>query len=145
MPGYIIEKTVIEKLISEAISNRKMSYAPYSHFNVSAALLSGSGKIYKGINVENAAYGSSICAERSAIVSAVSAGERKIEAIAIVGGPDFTTDEFCPPCGSCRQVMREFADPKEMIVILAKSISEYKVYTLEELLPLSFGPENMGV
>lgn len=131
-------------LIQAAIDNQKRSYAPYSHFNVSAAALMGSGKMYLGVNVENASYPAGICAERNAIFHAVEEGERKIVAIAIVGGPEYTIRDYCAPCGICRQVMREFCDPKEMKVILAKSVTDYKELTLEELLPLSFGPDDLA-
>lgn len=131
-------------LIQAAIDNQKRSYAPYSHFNVSAAALMDSGKVYLGVNVENASYPAGICAERNAIFHAIEEGERKIAAIAIVGGPEYTIRDYCAPCGICRQVMREFCDPKEMKVILAKSVTDYKELTLEELLPLSFGPDDLA-
>lgn len=131
-------------LIQAAIDNQKRSYAPYSHFNVSAAALMGSGKTYLGVNVENASYPAGICAERNAIFHAVEEGERKIVAIAIVGGPENTIRDYCAPCGICRQVMREFCDPREMKIILAKSVTDYKELTLEELLPLSFGPDDLA-
>ena len=130
-----------EELIRKAMVNQKRSYAPYSHYNVSAAVLAGSGKIYLGVNVENASYPAGICAERNAIFHAIQEGEREIVAVAIVGGPNYTVKDFCPPCGVCRQVMREFCDPRKMLVIFAKSIKEYKEMTLEQLLPESFGPE----
>lgn len=129
------------KLIKLAIENQKNSYAPYSNFNVSAAVLMSSGKIYLGVNVENASYPCGICAERNAIFHAVQEGEREMIAIAIVGGPQYTIKEYCAPCGVCRQVMREFCDPKKMKVIIAKAVDDYKEMTLEELLPESFGPE----
>jgi len=130
-----------EELIKLAIENQKNSYAPYSNFNVSAAVLMDSGKIYTGVNVENASYPAGICAERNAISTAINNGERKIVAIAIVGGPKYTISDYCAPCGICRQFMREFCNPKEMTVLLAKSVSDYKEMTLEDLLPESFGPE----
>ena len=123
-----------KSLIERAIEMAKMAYAPYSHFQVGAAVLAESGKIYGGANVENASYGATVCAERSAIFAAVNAGERKLAAIAVTE----------TPCGVCRQVMREFCDPKEMKVILAKSVTDYKELTLEELLPLSFGPDDLA-
>lgn len=131
------------QLIKLAIENQKNSYAPYSKFNVSAAVLMGSGKIYLGVNVENASYPAGICAERNAIFHAIQEGERKIIAIAIVGGPNYTIKDYCAPCGVCRQVMREFCNPKEMAVLIAKSPENYKEMTLEELLPESFGPEDL--
>ena len=130
-------------LIQAAIDNQKNSYAPYSHFNVSAAVLMDSGKVYLGVNVENASYSVGICAERSAIFHAAACGERQIAAIAIVGGPNYTITDYCSPCGMCRQTMREFCDPKDMKVIMAKSPDDYKEMTLEELLPESFGPETL--
>lgn len=129
------------KLIRMAMENQKNSYAPYSHYNVSAAVLMGSGKIYLGVNVENASYPAGICAERNAIFHAIQEGEREIVAVAIVGGPNYTIKDYCAPCGVCRQVMREFCKPNNMLVIFAKSPEDYKEMTLEELLPESFGPE----
>ncbi len=131
-----------EELIEKAIKMQDMSYAPYSHFHVGAALLSKNGQIFTGCNIENAAYGPSNCAERTAIFKAVSEGVKDFEAIAIVGGPEDkdgkpTIEDFCTPCGVCRQVMSEFCK-KDFRIILAKSPKEYKVYTLEELLPLNF-------
>lgn len=129
------------RLIRLAMENQKNSYAPYSHYNVSAAVLMGSGKIYLGVNVENASYPAGICAERNAIFHAVQEGEREIVAVAIVGGPDYTIKDYCAPCGVCRQVMREFCNPKDMTVIFARSPEDYKEMTLDQLLPESFGPE----
>lgn len=124
-------------LIEKAFEMLKFSYCPYSHFHVGAALLSKTGKIYGGCNVENAAYGPSNCAERTAIFKAVSEGEKKFEAICIAGGMNGVITDFCPPCGVCRQVMREFCSP-DFKIILAKSKDEYKIFTLAELLPESF-------
>lgn len=132
-----IEKKDIEKLISEALNMMNYSYAPYSHFTVGAALLTENGKLYTGCNIENAAYGPSNCAERTAIFKAVSEGYKDFKAIAVVGGMEKNVKDFCPPCGVCRQVMREFCKP-DFKIILAKSTEEYKVFTLEELLPESF-------
>ena len=131
------------KLIKMAIKNQKNSYAPYSKYNVSAAVLMDSGKIYLGANIENASYPAGVCAEHNAIDYAVQSGERKIKAIAIVGGADYKVHDYCAPCGICRQVMREFSDPKQMKVIIAVSSTKYKEMTLEELLPESFGPSNL--
>ena len=130
-------------LIEMAMENQKNSYAPYSGFNVSAAVLTDSGEIYLGVNVENASYPAGICAEHNAIAHAVECGERNIVAIAIVGGADYQVSEYCAPCGICRQVMREFCDPEQMKVIIALSPTDYKEMTLEELLPESFGPSNL--
>lgn len=140
-----MDKKIIEELIDIAIKNIDKSYVPYSNYNVSASLLAGSGNIYTGVNIENSAYPVTICAERTAIFKAVSEGERSIRAICIVGGKNGKITDFAPPCGSCRQVMREFSTPSEMIIILAKSKEEYIVKTLDELLPLSFGPEKLLV
>ena len=112
---------------------------------VAAAVRSKSGKIYTGVNVENATYGAAICAERNAIFRAAAEGERRLLALAVTGGPKGEIeDEYCAPCGICRQVMREFADPESMLVISAKSPDDYREYTLAELLPESFGPEFLG-
>lgn len=100
-----------QELLAIAQQARQRAYAPYSHFAVGAALLTKSGKVYPGCNIENASFGATNCAERTAFFSAVFAGEREFEAIAIVGGPEDTKNHrFCPPCGICRQVMREFCD-----------------------------------
>ena len=131
------------ELIKSAIDSLNFSYAPYSHFNVAAAVLASSGKIYTGVNVENASYPAGICAERNAIFHAVACGEKEITAIAIVGGLNGQITDYCPPCGVCRQVMREFCDPEHMTVIIAKSADEYKEMTLAELLPESFGPDSI--
>ncbi len=133
-----------KELISKALEQQKEAYAPYSDFYVSAAVMMDSGKIYTGVNVENASYPAGICAERNAIFHAVACGERKIEAIAIVGGPKGKNKAVCAPCGICRQVMREFCNPKEMTVLLARTPEEYTEMTLEDLLPVSFGPEDLG-
>lgn len=131
------EKILIEK----ALSMLEYSYAPYSNFKVGAALLTEDGKIYTGCNIENVAFGPSNCAERTAIFKAVSEGERKFSAIAIVGGPNGKTESFCAPCGVCRQVMAEFCKG-DFKIIMAKNVDEYKIMTLEELLPESFNPQD---
>ena len=134
-----------EELIEMALDARRVAYAPYSKFKVGAALLGKNGVIYMGCNVENASYPATNCAERTAIFSAVAEGQTEFEAIAIVGGHEDATElDLCAPCGVCRQVMREFCDPGSFEIILAKNMDEYKVFTLEELLPMSFGPENLN-
>ncbi len=134
-----------EELIEMALEARESAYAPYSHFKVGAALLGKNGVVYKGCNVENASYPATNCAERTAIFSAVAAGQKEFDAIAIVGGSEYAENlELCAPCGVCRQVMREFCIPAKFEVILAKNKTDYKVFTLEELLPMSFGPENLA-
>lgn len=134
-----------EKLIRAAIEARSMSYSPYSKYRVGAALLTEDGVIIKGCNIENASYGATNCAERTAIFKAVSEGYRKFVKIAIVGGSEAAdaTADYAYPCGICRQVMREFCNKDEFEVIIAKSETEYETYLLEELLPKSFGPENL--
>ena len=124
-------------LIQTAVKMLDFSYVPYSHFHVGAALLTKSGKIYTGCNIENAAYGPSNCAERTAIFKAVSEGEKEFQAIAIVGGPEGKIEDFCPPCGVCRQVMAEFCD-KDFKIILSNGKKEVKTFTLSDLLPESF-------
>ena len=131
-----------DDLISKAIEMTERSYVPYSHFHVGAALLEKNGKIWTGCNIENAAYGPSNCAERTAVFKAVSEGVREFEAIAVVGGPEDETgnvqiQDFCPPCGVCRQVLSEFCD-KDFKIILANGKGEQKVFTLGQLLPESF-------
>ena len=134
-----------QQLINAALEARTRAYAPYSHFAVGAAVLTKDGQVYTGCNIENASYGATNCAERTAIFGAVAEGQTEFDAIAIVGGKEDASElEFCAPCGVCRQVMREFCNPERFEIILAKSKSDYKVFTLEELLPMSFGPENLN-
>ncbi|HWT76690.1 MAG TPA: cytidine deaminase [Mobilitalea sp.] len=139
----IVTRSVVKNLIREAIEGMDYAYAPYSNVHVGAALLSTKKKIYQGCNIENAAFGSTNCAERTALFKAVSEGEKEFAAIAIVGGKQGIITDFFPPCGVCRQVLREFVDPKNFLVVLARSEEDYAIYSLESLLPLSFGPENM--
>ncbi len=131
-------------LIQTAIDALPKAYAPYSHFHVAAALLCEDGTVYTGVNVENASYSPTICAERSAFVRAVNDGKREFSAIVICGGPDGVITDYCAPCGVCRQVMREFCQPETFRIILAKSVEDYKEFTLSELLPESFGPQMLG-
>lgn len=131
-------------LVEEAIKAREFAYAPYSRFAVGAALLTQSGKIYTGCNIESASYSPTNCAERTAFFKAVSEGEREFLRIAIVGGEQGQPIyELCPPCGVCRQVMMEFCDPKTFRIILASGPKEFRDFTLEELLPQGFGPGNL--
>ncbi len=137
-----------ETLIRAALHARNHSYAPYSHYLVGAALLTDDHTIIEGCNIENASYGATNCAERTAFFKAVSEGYKKFSMIAIAGGPDtddkHNLSDFAYPCGICRQVMREFCNPDTFQVIIAKSVKDYEVYTLNELLPQSFGPENLS-
>ena len=131
-------------LIEKAIEVLPNSYSPYSNYQVAAAALFDSGNIYTGVNVECASFGGTLCAERNAITTGISNGERKLVAVAIVGGSDGIIDsKYCVPCGICRQVMRDFADKDSMLVICAKTPDDYQEFTLEEMLPHSFGPESL--
>jgi cytidine deaminase len=139
-----------QQLLATANRARLRAYAPYSHFSVGAALLGESGTVYLGCNIENAAFGPTNCAERTAIFTAVAQGERKFRAIAIVGGPAHQsstpgseTDQpstFCPPCGVCRQVLREFVDPETFQLFFPAN----RNFTLAQLLPHSFGPAHLS-
>lgn len=140
--GLTQEKT--QRLITLAMEARKKAYTPYSHYQVGAALLTQDGQTITGCNIENAAYGPSNCAERTAFFKAVSEGIRGFRAIAVVGSPEGEVlTQYAYPCGVCRQVMMEFCRPETFQVIVAKSLEEYKVMTLRELLPEGFGPENL--
>ena len=134
---------MIGKLIDTAIEQLKFSYTPYSNFKVGAALLAKNGEIFTGCNIENASYTPTNCAERTAFFKAVSEGVRDFQAICIVGGKDGKLTEYTAPCGVCRQVMMEFCNPKTFQIILAVDKERYEIYTLEELMPLGFGPLNL--
>lgn len=125
-----------EELIGNAMAAMKNSYSPYSGFCVGAALLTKKGKVYTGCNIENSSYSVTNCAERTAIHTAVSKGEREFSAIAIVGGKNGRVESYCPPCGVCRQVLSEFCK-KDFKIYLYNGV-EIKVYTLDEMLPESF-------
>ena len=128
------------ELMREALEARKAAYVPYSHFQVGAALLTKSGRVYRGCNIENAAYTPCSCAERTAFFKAVSEGERDFEAIAVVAGPEGGETVTTAPCGVCRQVMMEFCDYRSFRIILGTGPEEYRQYTLSGLLPMAFGP-----
>ena len=123
------------KLVELAVLARENSYSPYSGFKVGAALLSGSGKVFAGCNIENSAYSSTVCAERTAFFKAVSEGERSFEAIAVAGWSDCIEKAF--PCGVCRQVMAEFCKD-DFRVLVVESGGDYREFSLGELLPHSF-------
>ena len=135
-----------KELVKAALEARECAYAPYSHFKVGAALLTGSGKVYKGCNIENAAYSPGNCAERTAVFKAVSEGEKEFLAIAIVGGMENNSElSICSPCGVCRQVLNEFVNADEFEVVLGTNKAEnIKIFKLKELLPLGFGPKNLA-
>ncbi|SMC71598.1 cytidine deaminase [Papillibacter cinnamivorans] len=126
-----------EKLVELAFSMLERSYSPYSRFAVGAALLCTDGAVFTGCNIENAAYGATICAERSAVAAAVSAGNREFSKIAIAA----RSRDYCVPCGTCRQVLHEFAP--ELIYLCARKDGQYRVFRTEELLPNGFGKEDM--
>ena len=138
------DKTMDEKeLIRRALAAREKAYTPYSHFKVGAALLAKNGRVYTGCNIENAAYTPTSCAERTALVKAVSEGERGFQAIAIVGSMEGKTNTLVTgPCGVCRQALAEFCTP-DFVILLAKSPEDYVKTTLGELLPYGFGPANL--
>ena len=142
----MLEKEIEKQIIAKAFEMKAKAYCPYSKYQVGAGLLTKSGKIYGGHNIENSSYPATVCAERTAVFKAVSEGDREFKAIAICGGAVGTISkgletDYAFPCGVCRQVMREFTNPKEFKVYVCASEDKYKVYTLEELLPHSFGPE----
>lgn len=134
IPAPCLFKSIL--LINDFAARNK-AYAPYSNFRVGAVLLTEDGKYITGCNVENASYGAGICAERTALVKAVSEGYKKFKAIAVVTDKE----EVCSPCGICRQFIREFGP--NLPVYMFTALGKYKVMTLDELLPLSFGPEDL--
>ena len=128
-----------QELIQKAVEMQKFSYIPYSHFPVGAALLCGDGRVFTGCNVENAAYGSTICAERTALVKAVSEGHRDdFVRLAVVG----RGDDYCWPCGACRQMLYEFAP--DLLVLAVRGDGQFAQAALRDLLPHGFGPDNLG-
>ena len=132
-----------KELFYLAIDAMKNSYSPYSDCKVGAALLCENGKVFTGTNIENAAFGPTVCAERVAIFKAVSEGEKEFSKIAVVGGKNLHFKDYFAPCGVCRQVMREFCDDS-FVILLGKNSDEYKSFTLSELLPLSFSKSNIS-
>lgn len=128
-----------KKLIAEAVKAREIAYVPYSNFKVGAAIVTEDDKVYTGCNIENASYGATNCAERTAIFKAVSEGHKKIKAIAVVG----SDSKYTYPCGICRQVINEFAECRETPIILAKNENEYMIKTIDEILPGAFSYEDL--
>lgn len=138
------EESIIRSLIESALRAREISYSPYSGYQVGAALLTEDGAVYTGCNIENAAYSPTNCAERTAFFKAVSEGKRKFHAIAIVGGnKGKEITGYAYPCGVCRQVMMEFCNPEDFWIIVARSIDEYEVKSLGQMLPYGFGAANL--
>ena len=131
------------QLAKYAVTARAAAYVPYSNFAVGAALLTKSGKVYSGCNIENAGYSPTNCAERTAVFKAVSEGELQFDAIAVAGWPRGGTPQMAYPCGVCRQVMMEFMDPETFRIIVCTSENDYRVHTLKDLLPHGFGPANL--
>ena len=126
-----------KELIRQAKKAMEFAYAPYSGYKVGAALLTKTGKVYLGCNIENAAYGPTNCAERTAIFKAVSEGEREFSCIAVVGGKDGVVEDVFPPCGICRQVMQEFCGP-DFMIYMGRGDDSFEAVRLEELLPFGF-------
>jgi len=134
-----------EALVQLAIEARNHAYVPYSHYAVGAALLCSDGTVYGGANLENAAYTPSNCAERTAFFRAVFEGRRDFVAIAVVGGPEGEAPTaWCTPCGVCRQVIREWCDPATFRIVLGKADAAPREYLLQDILPMGFGPEDLG-
>lgn len=133
-----------KQLLMEAKKAREKAYAPYSHHKVGAALLTKSGKIYHGCNIENAGFSPTVCAERTAFFKAVYDGEREFSKIAVVGAiDDDKVDNLCAPCGVCRQVMMEFCDPESFVIVMANGEDKIVEILLKDLLPYGFGPNNL--
>ena len=128
----MLDKELIQKLLERARQVRGAAYAPFSNFKVGAAVLTASGQVFSGCNVENASFGATVCAERVAIFAAVAAGQRQIKALAVIAD----TPEPVAPCGLCRQVLQEFG--ADCQVIMANLTGEYRVVTMAQLLPYAF-------
>ena len=137
----IVSHSVVKNLVRDAIDAMKNTYSPYSHHHVGAALLTKNKKVYKGCNIENAAFTPTNCAERTAFFKAISEGETEFSAIAIVGGKEGILKDFCSPCGVCRQVLREFCKDDFPVYLAHKE--GYKTLTLGDLLPYSFGEDSL--
>ncbi|MFA5585973.1 MAG: cytidine deaminase [Saccharofermentanales bacterium] len=142
-----LDEAAKRSLVQEAFEARKGSYSPYSRFSVGAAILTSDGQVFRGANIENASYGATICAERTAAVAAVSSGSKVFLAIAVVGSQEGSAEEdmaYAYPCGICRQFLREFMPPSgDLIVLVARNPHEFRETTLQALLPNSFGPSDL--
>ena len=143
MNRYGLSEEVIDDLINKAFEARENAYVPYSNFMCGAALLTKSGKIYKGCNIESCSYTPTTCAERVAVLKAVSEGEMEFTAIAVVGGPreGINEEDEAAPCGVCRQLIYEFGP--DTLIIGARSKEKYYVLPISELLPKGFGPGHL--
>lgn len=131
-----------KELLQLAIDAMNYSYSPYSDCKVGAALLTKNGKVYTGTNIENAAFGPTVCAERVAVFKAVSEGERDFSKIAVVGGKGGIINGIFAPCGVCRQVLREFCED-DFTILLGETENSFKTVVLKDLLPLSFNPDKV--
>ena len=131
-----------KELYNSAIKAMEHSYSPYSDCKVGAALLCKNGKVFTGTNIENAAFGPTVCAERVAVFKAVSEGEKDFSKIAVVGGKNGVINGIFAPCGVCRQVLREFCED-DFEILLGETEDSFKTVTLKELLPLSFSPDDV--
>lgn len=139
----MMEKAQAQALIRAAFAARRFAYTPYSHFQVGAALLAEDGRVYTGCNIENATFTPTVCAERTALFKAVSEGERRFTAVAIVGSREGEVNRLTTsPCGVCRQTLYEFTGPA-LTVLLARTEEDYIETTLGDLLPCGFGPANL--
>lgn len=134
-----MDKNLLQNLIDNALKCRENAYVPYSRFKVGSSVLFENNRIFSGCNIENASYGATNCAERTAIYKGISEGYKEIHAICVVG----SFNDFTYPCGICRQVISEFSIDRNIPVIIAKSKDEYKMHKLCDILPFDFGIENL--
>jgi len=137
-----VQKINYKELVQAAVDAKAMSYSPYSQFRVGAALMAKNGTVYMGCNIESASYSPTNCAERTALFKAVSEGEREFVAIAVAGSQKNAEPDYCYPCGVCRQALKEFVKD-DLVVIIAKTASDYRVHNFGELFPHGFGPEDL--
>lgn len=134
---------MIKEDIKLALDYLKNSSAPYSNFNVAAVLTDVDDKKFVGVNVETISLTSNVCAERNAIFTAITEGSNKFKRVVVVGGKNGKVTDFTPPCGACRQALRDYCDPETFEVVIAIDENNYQEYKLKDLLPHSFGPENL--
>lgn len=143
-----LDQSVIDQLKIEVLKARRLSYSPYSKFQVGCCILTNDLRYIHGANVENASYGATLCAERCAIMKAITSSNKKDRSwkcMAIIGGPKEgkVSGSYISPCGICRQSIREFAPPSFPIIMFNSDVSSFKMLTLDELLPMSFGPNDL--